>query len=278
MPRSTCTREERATTGRDGRVAAALASTAPTPPAAREGACRDRCARGRFRTRRGARSSTRYGVVFRDGRDAHSHDRAGGGHEGDSDGDDDDDRDRALIDLDQRVEVWIVAHRVDWLDPLFVGLTYAGTFGALWIALGVAAAVVLRRPSLALAVLAAVVLADLLASALKHATNRGRPGDTLEGIDVLVPEPSSSAFPSGHAATSFAAAVVLAVAVPALAPAVLVLAALVSFSRLYVGVHYPLDVLGGAALGVLVATALLLLARALRRSRSRRTRDLPTGR
>jgi undecaprenyl-diphosphatase len=176
------------------------------------------------------------------------------------------------------LERWIVEHRVDWLDPLFVGLTYAGTYGLLWIVLGVVAAVALRRPSIAFAVPAVVVLADLAASGLKVATDRRRPEETLDGIDVLVTTPSTASFPSGHAATSFAAAVVLAVALPALAPAFFVLAALVGFSRLYVGVHFPLDVLAGAALGAALATALLLLARALRRSRQPRTPGLPTGR
>ena len=144
--------------------------------------------------------------------------------------------------------------------------------------LGIVAAVVLRRPSIAVAVLAVVVLADLAASGLKLATDRRRPEDTLDGIDVLVTTPSTASFPSGHATTSFAAAVVLAFALPALAPAFFVVAALVGLSRLYVGVHFPLDVLAGAALGAGVATALLLLARALRRSRSQRTPGLPTGR
>lgn len=183
-----------------------------------------------------------------------------------------------MISLDERLEQWIVDHRVGWLDPLFVGLTYAGTHGLLWIGLGVLAAIALRRPWVAILVPVAVVLADLSASGLKHATDRRRPEEALDGIDVLVTTPSTTAFPSGHAATSFAAAVVLSVAMPALAPAFLVLAALVAFSRLYVGVHFPLDVLGGAALGAAVATALLLLARSLRRSRSPRTRGLPTGR
>jgi undecaprenyl-diphosphatase len=148
----------------------------------------------------------------------------------------------------------------------------------LWIALGIVVAAWRRRPGIALAVPAVVLLADLAASALKLATDRPRPEEALAGIDVLVTTPSTSAFPSGHAATSFAAAVVLSLALPSLAPAFLVLAAAVSFSRLYVGVHFPLDVIGGAALGVAVATALLLLARALRRSRSPRTPGLPTGR
>ncbi len=137
---------------------------------------------------------------------------------------------------------------------------------------------VLRRPSIALAVPAVVVLADLAASGVKLATDRSRPEEKLDGIDVLVTTPSTASFPSGHAATSFAAAVVLAFALPALAPAFFVLAALVGFSRLYVGVHFPLDVLAGAALGAAVATALLLLARTLRRSRQPRTPGLPTGR
>ena len=182
-----------------------------------------------------------------------------------------------MISLDERLERWIVEHRVDWLDPLVVGLTYAGTHGLLWIVLGIAAAVGLRRPSIAFAVPAVVLLADLAASGLKLATDRRRPEETLDGIDVLVTTPSTAAFPSGHAATSFAAAVVLALALPHL-PRVLRARRAVGFSRLYVGVHFPLDVLAGAALGAAVATALLLLARALRRSRQRRTPGPPRAR
>ena len=175
-----------------------------------------------------------------------------------------------MISLDERLEQWIVDHRVGWLDPLFVGLTYAGTHGLLWIGLAIVVAVALRRPWVAVLVPVAVVLADLSASGLKHATDRRRPEDALDGIDALVTTPSTPAFPSGHAATSFAAAVVLSVAVPALAPVFIVLAALVAFSRLYVGVHFPLDALAGAALGAAVAGGLVgmvLVARALRASR-----------
>jgi undecaprenyl-diphosphatase len=175
-----------------------------------------------------------------------------------------------VISLDQRLEQWIVEHRFGWLDPLFVGLTYAGTHGLLWIGLGIVVAVALHRPWVAVMVPAAVVLADLSASGLKQATDRRRPEETLHGIDVLVTTPSTSAFPSGHASTSFAAVVVLSVAAPTLAPAIVVLAALVGFSRLYVGVHFPLDVLAGAVLGAAVAGGLgvtVLAARALRASR-----------
>jgi len=111
----------------------------------------------------------------------------------------------------------------------------------------------------------AVLAADGLAGLLKLAADEHRP----RGTHPLVPMPHSGSFPSGHAATAFAAATVLTALAPRWAAGWLVLAAAIAYSRLYVGVHYPLDVAGGVVVGVV--TALLLLAAARRRSpRSRR--------
>ncbi len=106
----------------------------------------------------------------------------------------------------------------------------------------------------------AVAAADSLAGLLKVAVGENRPAEP----QPLVAIPSNHAFPSGHAATAFAGATVLSRLAPRGAPAFYVLALAIAYSRLYVGVHWPLDVVGGAAVGV--ATALLLLAGARRRS------------
>ena len=111
-------------------------------------------------------------------------------------------------------------------------------------------------------------LGQLVSSLLKAAIPRTRPHD-----HPLVTRPHTHSFPSGHATTSFACATVLALMLPRLRVPLLLLAAAISWSRVYVGVHWPLDVFAGAALGVgigvAVARALPRLVRV--RPRSRRT-------
>jgi len=105
----------------------------------------------------------------------------------------------------------------------------------------------------------AVAVADWSSMGLKALVDRPRPPLRYSEPKTLVALPHDASFPSGHAATSFAAATMLAFAFPRLAPFLYVLAAAVAFSRVYVGVHYPLDVIGGAVLGALVAVVLKLL-------------------
>jgi membrane-associated phospholipid phosphatase len=113
----------------------------------------------------------------------------------------------------------------------------------------------------------AVALADWSAMGLKALVDRPRPPLRYAEPKTLVAIPHDASFPSGHAATSFAAATMLSFAVPRFAPVLVLLAAAVAFSRVYVGVHYPLDVIGGAALGALIAIALRRLVTVRLRSR-----------
>jgi undecaprenyl-diphosphatase len=123
----------------------------------------------------------------------------------------------------------------------------------------------LRRSGWPFALVAlAVLAADALAGLVKVLVGEKRPDNDT---GALITIPHSHSFPSGHTATAFAGATILSYLVPRAAPAFFVLAAAIAYSRLYVGVHFPLDVIGGAVIGV--ATALLLLAAVRRRSARR---------
>src|SRR5262249_44641367 len=148
---------------------------------------------------------------------------------------------------DSRLEGWIVAHRVGVLDPIAQGLSYIGVWSAVWLAIALVVAIFRRRAEVFGWTLATALAASFTTDALKAATPRDRPD-----VDPLVPRPHSSSFPSGHAATSFACATVLSAFEPRLRVPLYVLAGLIALSRAYVGVHFPLDVLAGAAWGLCV--------------------------
>jgi len=108
----------------------------------------------------------------------------------------------------------------------------------------------------------AVLLSDFIANILKHAVGRLRPCNALDGVRLLAGCSKSLSFPSGHATTIFAAMVFLSVRYRRYAPVFMAMAAAVAYSRVYTGVHYPLDTVGGALLGTSVA---LVFAEADRR-------------
>jgi undecaprenyl-diphosphatase len=169
-----------------------------------------------------------------------------------------------LIRADRHLERWIVHHRPGWLDPLFVFLTHIGTYGAVWLALALVLAAVTRRWQVLVLVAAADALADAVAEILKTAIARDRPPLVYAHPKPLVHSLQTHAFPSGHSATSFACATVLARLFPRAAPGFFVLAAAIAFSRVYVGLHWPLDVLAGSVLGAVLGLLVLVLSRRVR--------------
>jgi undecaprenyl-diphosphatase len=172
-----------------------------------------------------------------------------------------------LSGLDRELRDLVVDHRLGVLDPLFEALSYAGSFGFIWLAIAVAiSGFSWSRPWLWTRVGVAILVSESISGVLKEWSRRDRPPVADPDPTPLVDLPVTFSFPSGHATVSFACATTLALAVPRLSWPLFALATLISFSRVYVGVHYPFDVLAGAALGVVIAIALRTLAAALRRS------------
>jgi undecaprenyl-diphosphatase len=156
---------------------------------------------------------------------------------------------------------------VEWLDPVFISLSHIGVQGAIFLVIAAISALYWRRPAIFVYVLLGTLLADLLSLVIRYTIGRDRPPIDYPDPAPLVRLPDNPSFPSGHAATSFAAAALLSWLTPLPKVPLFVLAGLIAFSRVYVGVHYPLDVIGGALLGLAVATALRRLVEARRRSR-----------
>jgi undecaprenyl-diphosphatase len=106
----------------------------------------------------------------------------------------------------------------------------------------------------------AVAVSWVIAEGAKFLFNRARPFIRDTEIAPLIKTPSSSSFPSGHSATAGAGAITLSVIYPTFAPALILSGFLVALSRIYLGVHYPFDVLAGVLIGTATAAVVLVLA------------------
>jgi undecaprenyl-diphosphatase len=154
---------------------------------------------------------------------------------------------------DASVFHWIVAHRSPLLNQPMIVLGHGGALVWGLGALGLAFVIRRRSPGLfqvALAVGLAALLADF---ATKPLISRHRPFVSFTDIEVMAKLQRSGSFPSTHAAGAFAAAFGFSRVLPEARVAFWILAALVAYARVYLGVHYPIDVIGGALIGLAAA-------------------------
>ena len=149
---------------------------------------------------------------------------------------------------------WLAQHcHTDWLATIMPAISQPGNSGAIWILLALGILVLSRRQKatgfqVLLALLLSLIICNLI---LKNGVGRIRPFALNEAVELLIPPPGDPSFPSGHTSASFAAATVLLLTRWQGRWAALVLAGLIAFSRLYLYVHFPTDVLGGLVAGVL---------------------------
>ena len=144
-----------------------------------------------------------------------------------------------------------------WLDPVMIAITIIGIgatqagIGLVTIAAGIAAKKSELR-SLGYAILIACIGAFVFSHIAKTYCDRPRPVMLI--YDIRLPDCPRfmRSFPSGHTTTAFASALVLAAYMPRLRWVLLAIAGLVGLSRVYLGVHFPYDVIYGAVLGSVI--------------------------
>jgi len=151
------------------------------------------------------------------------------------------------------------------LDSFFLGLTkIAGSYGQLWVIVAVLLLVFKKTRRAGASVLLAYLMVFLLGQiVLKNLVSRPRPCQIDQAFALLVARPSSSSFPSTHSAWAFGAATAIFMGHRKLGAAAFVVAALIAFSRMYMFLHFPTDVLFGAAMGIALGVLASRVAKAL---------------
>lgn len=163
-----------------------------------------------------------------------------------------------LLHLDGQALLFIQEHlRQEWLTPAVKVITSLGNAGIFWIVLTAILLVVPKTRKVgcmsALALIGALIVDNLI---LKNWVARIRPYEVVEGLNRLIEAQKDYSFPSGHTGSSFASAVVCFLELPKkYGIPILILAILIACSRLYLGVHYPTDVIAGVIIGIGLALA-----------------------
>lgn len=162
----------------------------------------------------------------------------------------------SLVTLDGNILLFIQEFiRNPFLNPIVIFITSLGDGGFVWILATIALLIPKKTRKIgymsALALLGSLLINNTL---IKNLVARPRPYTVLSELQILIPKPGEYSFPSGHTSSSFAAAAVFYRQLPKKfgVPAI-TLAVLIGLSRLYVGVHYPTDVLAGAVMGIVLS-------------------------
>lgn len=158
-------------------------------------------------------------------------------------------------------------------DVIFKAITHLGDAGIFWILL-TAGLLCFRRTRKAGIYSACALVGSLIVNnlILKNLVDRVRPYEVIEGLQCIVAPARDASFPSGHTGASFASSVAMYRHLPKkLAVFFIIVASLIAFSRLYIGIHYPTDVLGGLITGIAIGLLVNLVCDKLWEKRKAKT-------
>ncbi len=159
----------------------------------------------------------------------------------------------------KRIQAWdnkilklLAAKHTPALNRILVIVTKSGNNGYIWFGLCILLLIINKYRLTGFTVILAMIISALAGEVtIKHIVGRVRPCNRDFGQELLIKHPAHYSFPSGHTSSSFAVAMVMLLMMPILYIPVLLYAMLMGFSRMYLLVHYPTDVMAGVVLGTL---------------------------
>jgi len=174
----------------------------------------------------------------------------------------------AIFNFDAAILLWLQnSFRNPILNPVMIFITHLGDKGLFWIALTLLMLGFRKTRKVGVASMISMVIGLIVVNiVLKNWVARVRPYELIEGLNLMIEKQHAFSFPSGHATNSLACAWVMfrmmdkKFGIPAL-----VMALLISFSRLYVAVHYPTDVFAGIVVGIVAAELAMIIVDALKK-------------
>ena len=142
------------------------------------------------------------------------------------------------------------------LDKIMVAITSLGNAGLMWIGIAIFLLFIKKTRKCGFLMLISMILGLIIGNGfLKNVLQRQRPCWLDSNIPLLIPNPHDYSFPSGHTLASFEAAIMICLHNKKWGGISLVLAAIIAFSRMYLFVHFPTDILGGIMLGTAISLA-----------------------
>ncbi len=183
----------------------------------------------------------------------------------------------ALLELDASILLWIQENmRTDLMTTIMKGITRLGDNGTLWIVLTVLFLVLNKTRRVGLTSAVALIITFLTVNlGIKNAVARTRPYEVIDGLINLVEKQHDFSFPSGHSAHAFAVGVVILIMMPKkFGVPIFIISILMAYSRLYIGVHYPSDVIAGALIGTIIAFLSIFIVNKLSQLWEKRNKEI----